>query len=73
MLQVLGRTHAQTKQFRKGLKDTGIWPLITERPDVVPLLFPRQSEVELKPQVSVFHNEQSIYLSVCHMELHGFV
>ncbi|KAK0133369.1 hypothetical protein N1851_031095 [Merluccius polli] len=47
---VLGRANAQIKQLRKGWKETGIWPLITGRPDVVPHLFPRQSDVELTPQ-----------------------
>ncbi|KAK0136708.1 hypothetical protein N1851_027115 [Merluccius polli] len=46
---VLGRANGQIKQLRKGLKETGIWPLITGRPDVVPHLFPRQSDVELTP------------------------
>ncbi|XP_076829455.1 uncharacterized protein LOC143475488 [Brachyhypopomus gauderio] len=48
---VLGRVHAQIKQLRKGLKETGIWHLITCRPDVVPLLFPRESDVELTSQM----------------------
>ncbi|KAK0149957.1 hypothetical protein N1851_009281 [Merluccius polli] len=50
---VLGRANAQIKQLRKVLKETGIWPLITGRPDVVPHLFPRQSDVELTPQMII--------------------
>ncbi|XP_042610400.1 G2/M phase-specific E3 ubiquitin-protein ligase-like [Cyprinus carpio] len=41
---VLRRTIRQIKQFRRGLKDTKVWSLLLERPDVVPLLFPRNSE-----------------------------
>ncbi|KAL6455277.1 hypothetical protein MHYP_G00362720 [Metynnis hypsauchen] len=47
---VLGRVAAQIKQIRKGIKDTGIWPLIEHRPDVVPLLCPREEDVQLTPQ-----------------------
>lgn len=36
---VLGRAHAQIKQFRKGLKDTGVWPLPASSPDVASLFF----------------------------------
>ncbi|XP_058603956.1 uncharacterized protein LOC131522468 [Onychostoma macrolepis] len=48
---VLGRAGAQLKQLKKGLKDTGVWPLISCRPDVLPLLFPRESEVEITPEM----------------------
>ncbi|XP_060780795.1 G2/M phase-specific E3 ubiquitin-protein ligase-like [Neoarius graeffei] len=48
---VLGRANAQIKQFRKGIKETGIWPLLTTRPDVLPLLFPCEKDVELTPQM----------------------
>ncbi|XP_049335358.1 uncharacterized protein LOC111196174 isoform X3 [Astyanax mexicanus] len=47
---VLGRVTAQIKQLQKGIKDTGIWPLIEHRPEVVPLLFPTETEVQLTPQ-----------------------
>ncbi|RXN34359.1 G2 M phase-specific E3 ubiquitin- ligase-like protein [Labeo rohita] len=47
---VLGRTVRQIKQFRRGLKDTKVWSLLQERPDVVPLMFPRQSEAASCPQ-----------------------
>ncbi|XDV35994.1 hypothetical protein PO909_005848 [Leuciscus waleckii] len=42
---VLGRTIHQIKQFRRGLKDTNVWSLLQERPDAVPLMFPRHSDV----------------------------
>ncbi|KAF7653784.1 hypothetical protein LDENG_00078600 [Lucifuga dentata] len=38
---VLVRTSKQDKQLRWGLKETLIWPLLTERKDTIPLLFPR--------------------------------
>lgn len=39
------------KQLRKGLKETGIWPLLSNRADVVKLLFPSEKEAEITPQV----------------------
>ncbi|KAI2646736.1 Acetyl-CoA decarbonylase/synthase complex subunit alpha 1 [Labeo rohita] len=39
---VIGRTMRQIKQLRKGLKETMLWPLICQRPDVVPLIFPHE-------------------------------
>uniref|UniRef100_A0AAV2K1G3 HECT domain-containing protein n=1 Tax=Knipowitschia caucasica TaxID=637954 RepID=A0AAV2K1G3_KNICA len=44
---VLGRANEQIKQLRKGLKETGIWPLLVCRPDTIPLLFPREQEVTI--------------------------
>jgi len=52
VLQVLGRTSRQVKQLRRGLKETLIWPLLTERKDTIPLLFPRASDLQCTPQVS---------------------
>lgn len=52
LFEVLGRANAQIKQFRKGIKESGIWPLLTARADVVSLLFPRETDIELTPQVS---------------------
>ncbi|XP_068580956.1 G2/M phase-specific E3 ubiquitin-protein ligase-like isoform X3 [Cebidichthys violaceus] len=43
---VIGRTMRQIKQLRKGLKDVKVWPLLTSRSDVVPLLFPRMAEMQ---------------------------
>ena len=42
----------QTKQIRKGLKETMLWPLISARPDVAPVIFPRESSAVLTPQVN---------------------
>ncbi|KAA0721540.1 hypothetical protein E1301_Tti021731 [Triplophysa tibetana] len=47
---VLGRLSAQLKQLKKGFKETGVWPLLSFRPDVLALLFPRESEAEITPQ-----------------------
>ncbi|KAK6312330.1 hypothetical protein J4Q44_G00179940 [Coregonus suidteri] len=53
-MQVVGRTMRQIKQLRKGLKDVMVWPLLTSRPDVVPLLFPKMAEMQFTPQSSIF-------------------
>ncbi|XP_024119330.1 uncharacterized protein LOC112140569 [Oryzias melastigma] len=41
---VITRTSRQVKQLRKGLKETLVWPLLVERPDIIPLFLPRESE-----------------------------
>lgn len=48
---VLGRTSRQVKQLRRGLKETLIWPLVTERKDTIPVLFPRMSDAQCTPQM----------------------
>ncbi|XP_031171600.1 uncharacterized protein LOC116061499 isoform X2 [Sander lucioperca] len=48
---VLGRTSRQVKQLRRGLKETLIWPLVTERKDTIPILFPRMSDAQCTPQM----------------------
>lgn len=48
---VIGRTMRQIKQLRKGLKDVKVWPLLTSRLDVVPLLFPKMAEMQFTPQM----------------------
>ncbi|KAM6997496.1 G2/M phase-specific E3 ubiquitin-protein ligase-like isoform 6-T6 [Tautogolabrus adspersus] len=48
---VIGRTMRQIKQLRKGLKDVMLWPLLTSRPDVVPLLFPKMAGMQFVPQM----------------------
>ncbi|TDH03167.1 hypothetical protein EPR50_G00160130 [Perca flavescens] len=48
---VVGRTMRQIKQLRKGLKDVMVWPLLTSRPDVVPLLFPKMADMQFTPQM----------------------
>ncbi|XP_030225210.1 uncharacterized protein LOC115553220 isoform X1 [Gadus morhua] len=52
---VLGRTMTQTSCFRRGLEETGVWPLLTQRPDVVPLLFPRESEAQITSHMLLDH------------------
>ncbi|XP_034536180.1 uncharacterized protein LOC117810445 isoform X2 [Notolabrus celidotus] len=47
---VIGRVTRQIKQIRKGLKETMVWPLISGRPDVVPILFPNESSAVLTPE-----------------------
>ncbi|KAL2098316.1 hypothetical protein ACEWY4_007523 [Coilia grayii] len=49
---VIGRTTRQIKQLRRGLKDVMLWPLLSSRPDVVQLMFPRMVEIQFTPQVS---------------------
>lgn len=50
---VLHRVKQPLKQIRKGLKETGIWPLLADRPDVHPIIFPRESNEELNPQTVI--------------------
>ncbi|KAK9515299.1 hypothetical protein VZT92_025954 [Zoarces viviparus] len=48
---VIERTRRQINQFQKGLKETGLWPLLSRRRDVIPILFPRESEAQVTPQL----------------------
>ncbi|XP_068180480.1 uncharacterized protein [Antennarius striatus] len=48
---VIEQTRQQIIQFGKGLQETGLWPLLTERRDVIPILFPRESEAQITPQM----------------------
>ncbi|CAB1437079.1 unnamed protein product [Pleuronectes platessa] len=48
---VLRRTSKQLKQLRKGLKETLVWPLLNDRKDTIPLVFPRASELEYTPRM----------------------
>ncbi|XP_060913654.1 G2/M phase-specific E3 ubiquitin-protein ligase-like [Labrus mixtus] len=48
---VIERTKHQINQFRQGLIETGLWPLLIHRRDVIPVLFPRDSEAEITPQI----------------------
>ncbi|KAM6950301.1 uncharacterized protein PEZ65_023334 [Lycodopsis pacificus] len=50
---VLKRVKQPIKQIRKGLKETGIWPLLSDRPDVHPIIFPRESHEELYPHAVI--------------------
>nr|XP_046267505.1 uncharacterized protein LOC124071110 [Scatophagus argus] len=48
---VIGRTTRQVKQLRRGIKDVMLWPLLSSRPDVVQLMFPRMVEIQFTPQM----------------------
>ncbi|CAN9516071.1 unnamed protein product [Ophioblennius macclurei] len=48
---VVGQTRRQINQLRSGLQETGVWPLLTGRRDVIPVLFPRESEAQVTAQV----------------------
>ncbi|XP_059384777.1 uncharacterized protein LOC132119051 isoform X1 [Carassius carassius] len=54
-VSVLYRTKCQVKQLRCGIKETKIWPFITEREDAVKVLFPRASDAEYGPEVILQH------------------
>ena len=60
LLQILGRTSSQIKQMRKGLKETEVWPILSERKDVAEAVFPSGKEVICSPQVQY----QTIYFTV---------
>ncbi|KAJ7983964.1 hypothetical protein DPEC_G00368400, partial [Dallia pectoralis] len=47
---VLGRTLRQVKQLRRGIKETNVWPVLTERADVAPIMFPRSSNIMCSPE-----------------------
>lgn len=55
-LQVVKRTSRQISQLRSGLAETGIWPLLVQRRDLIPVLFPRESEAQVTPQVQLQRN-----------------
>ncbi|XP_076736108.1 ATP-binding cassette sub-family C member 4-like isoform X1 [Maylandia zebra] len=44
LFRVITQTSRQVKQLRKGLKETMVWPLLTERSDIIPPFLPRESE-----------------------------
>ncbi|XP_029970390.1 G2/M phase-specific E3 ubiquitin-protein ligase-like [Salarias fasciatus] len=48
---VIGRVMRQIKQLRRGLKETPMWTLMTERPDTVDLLFPKEGAGNFSPEV----------------------
>ncbi|XP_041854867.1 uncharacterized protein LOC121648670 [Melanotaenia boesemani] len=52
---VIGRTIRQTKQIRKGLKDTRLWNLLQDRPETAPIIFPRHAESILTVQAVLSH------------------
>nr|XP_055032086.1 uncharacterized protein LOC129420934 isoform X2 [Misgurnus anguillicaudatus] len=48
---VIGRVTRQIKQLRRGLKETPMWTLMTQRPDTVALLFPKEGAGNVSPEV----------------------
>ncbi|XP_031156039.1 uncharacterized protein LOC116050146 isoform X1 [Sander lucioperca] len=48
---VIGRVTRQIKQLRRGLKETPMWTLVTQRPDTVALLFPNEGAGNFSPEV----------------------
>lgn len=48
---VIEQTKEQVKQLQRGLQETGLWPLLIQRRDVILYLFPRESETYVTPQV----------------------
>ncbi|RXN11982.1 G2 M phase-specific E3 ubiquitin- ligase-like protein [Labeo rohita] len=54
---VLGRVKCQIKDLRKGIKDTGIWPLLSQRPDSHRIIFPRESVRDITSQNHLVHTQ----------------
>ncbi|XP_059195012.1 G2/M phase-specific E3 ubiquitin-protein ligase-like [Centropristis striata] len=48
---VIGRVTRQIKQFRRGLKETSMWTVLTQRPDTVALLLPKEGGGNISPEV----------------------
>ncbi|KAM8830232.1 uncharacterized protein ACB058_018585 isoform 1-T2 [Synchiropus picturatus] len=48
---VIERTWCQINQLRTGLIESGLWPLLTHRTDVIPILFPREAEAQVTAQM----------------------
>ncbi|KAK1902807.1 G2/M phase-specific E3 ubiquitin-protein ligase [Dissostichus eleginoides] len=48
---VIGRVIRQIKQLRRGLKETPMWAMLSQRPDTVALLFPQEGAVDYSPAV----------------------
>ncbi|KAJ0064186.1 hypothetical protein NL108_001488 [Boleophthalmus pectinirostris] len=49
--KVIEGTRGQVNQLRLGLQETGVWPLLMQRRDVIPYVFPRESETYITPQI----------------------
>lgn len=43
----------QIKQLRRGIKETPMWTLVTQRPDTVALLFPKDMTGNLCTEVNL--------------------
>lgn len=52
-IQVIGRVNPQIKQLRKGLKETKVWQILSQRPDVAELVFPREGCMDCNPKVTL--------------------
>lgn len=50
-LQVIGRVMRQIKRLRRGLKETSMWTLVTQRPEIEALLFPHETMGNISPEV----------------------
>ncbi|XP_019746435.1 uncharacterized protein LOC109528382 isoform X3 [Hippocampus comes] len=48
---VIERTRDQINQFQRGLQDTGLWPLLIHRREIIPILFPREAETQVTSQM----------------------
>ncbi|KAG9277967.1 hypothetical protein AMEX_G5744 [Astyanax mexicanus] len=48
---VLGRRREQLRQLRRGLKDSGLMPLLKERPDALNIIFPQASKIFVTPEM----------------------
>ncbi|XP_063735427.1 uncharacterized protein LOC134861770 isoform X2 [Eleginops maclovinus] len=48
---VIGRVTRQIKQLRRGIKETPMWTLVTQRPDTVALLFPKDTAGNVSAEV----------------------
>ncbi|KAI4821418.1 hypothetical protein KUCAC02_029352, partial [Chaenocephalus aceratus] len=48
---VIGRVIRHIKQLRRGLKETPMWAMLSQRPDTVALLFPQEGAVDYSPAV----------------------
>ncbi|CAL8303428.1 unnamed protein product [Arctogadus glacialis] len=48
---VIGRVTRQIKQLRRGLKETPMWTVLTQRPDTVDRLLPKEGSGNINPEV----------------------
>ncbi|KAK0153289.1 hypothetical protein N1851_005022 [Merluccius polli] len=67
---VIGRVTRQIKQLRRGLKETPMWTLVTQRPDTVALLFPKEGAGNFSPEVNFNYSDLVMYFF---SDSHGLV
>ncbi|XP_056100721.1 uncharacterized protein LOC130079463 [Rhinichthys klamathensis goyatoka] len=48
---VIGRREKQMQQLKKGLKDTGVFRMVKERPSLIEVLFPRSSSLTIDAEM----------------------